>query len=99
MIGLLDAAEIVEEFDELGLGFAGETSGLHVWGGVKDFAVVLSQHHVWSTWDENEWAKRQDIFIETKEQLKAAIIGELGLRVEFYQKLIEQMKGDRNESN
>lgn len=81
MITLNEAAEIVKEFNDIGLAIAGETPGLHVIGNT-DYVGVRLQYIIW----DGEKA------IESKEQVNAAVISELDRYATYLQEVVKKAK-------
>lgn len=87
MINLNEAAEVLEELDELGLEIAGETSGIHVAGGVNCVAVE-SRHRVWDDQDGSDWTQQNEYEVVDKKGLREAVLGELEARALFTLRLV-----------
>lgn len=83
MIGFDEAAEVLEEFDEIGMEVAGETVGIYVTGSTTHTALVL-EHCLWESEEGSDWTNKNDREVATtKDELREALIGELEDRVSF----------------
>lgn len=97
MIGLNEAAEVLEEFDEIGLEIAGETTGIYVGGNTTHIALML-EYCLWESEEGSDWTRENDKEVaKTGEHLREALIGELEARVKFLQEVITKVKGQNKE--
>ncbi len=92
MIGLGVAADVLEEFDEIGLEVAGETTGIYVAGNTTSVAVMV-EHCIWESEEGSDWTIDNDRDVaETGAELREAIIGELEMRIKFLQRVVAKAK-------
>lgn len=75
-VDLNAVAKMLEEFDEVGLEFLGESSGLYIQGIASGFRIRTEQS-LWDYGEGSDWCDKSGFEVNTLDDLKIAIANEM----------------------